>query len=55
MTLVERTRNMLASLGETVVVADSDRHKPRPAFTPPPEPLGPYLRDVLAALEECER
>lgn len=51
MTPAQRLNAWLDSVGDSVPATEADRHKPRPPFTPTPEPLVPLLRDVAAALE----
>ncbi len=54
MTPAQRVRRYLDSVAPAIPTTDNDRHKPRPPWTPAPEPLVPMLRDILAALEEKE-
>lgn len=53
MTLAERVRTYLDTVGEPIPTTDADRYKARPPWTDAPEAVIPLLREVLPALEEA--
>lgn len=49
--LAARVRAYIDAYGPAIPTSDTERHKPRPPWPAPPEPIIPLLRDVLEELE----